>query len=741
MYYEKQNEVTIDTVINRLRQYNPDADTGLIMRAYGFAKELHTGQKRMSGEDYINHPLATAMLLTELEMDDTSIAAALLHDIIEDAQVEFDQLAKLFNKEIAQLVDGVTKLKLADFAPREPETDGEGRKKKRAETDRSAENLRKIFLAMAKDFRVMVIKLDDRLHNMRTLSSLSPERQQRVATETLQIFAPLAHRLGIWQIKWELEDLAFKHLNPKEYEEIADRVAQTRRDRENLIDRAISIVKARLDEEGIKAEIKGRPKHLYSIYQKMLKQEINFDDIYDLTAIRIITDSVGSCYHALGAVHDTWMPIPERFDDYIAKPKSNMYQSLHTKVIGPDGEPLEIQIRTWDMHRRAEYGVAAHWQYKDGAVDGQFERKLSFLRQQLFDWQTDSKDNTEFLRSVTNDLFTDQVFIFTPKGDVIDLVAGSTPIDFAYRVHSDLGNHCAGAKVNGRIVPLSYRLKNGDIVDIVSRSNVAPSLDWLNFVKTSTARSRIKAYFRKLRYVESVAKGREMLEREIDHQRLERALLLKPENVQKILASLNVQSEDDMYAMVGYGDTPALGIVHKLAAVQPPPEGLAVTGKRRAEGRLSILAGGVDDVAIHRSKCCSPIPGDDVVGYITRGRGLTLHRKGCSNLATYIEKEPDRLIEVEWNQSNNEKFTTGLRIETLDRLGLLNDIAAVFSESKTNVSNAKIKSYPNKTASFDITVEVEDLAHLNAVMTRISNMSDILEVRRSGMISEAAAKQ
>jgi guanosine-3',5'-bis(diphosphate) 3'-pyrophosphohydrolase len=324
---------------------------------------------------------------------------------------------------------------------------------------------------------------------------------------------------------------------------------------------------------------------------------------------------------------------------------------------------------------------------------------------------------------------------------VIDLVAGSTPIDFAYRVHSDLGNHCAGAKVNGRIVPLSYRLKNGDIVDIVSRSNVAPSLDWLNFVKTSTARSRIKAYFRKLRYVESVAKGREMLEREIDHQRLERALLLKPENVQKILASLNVQSEDDMYAMVGYGDTPALGIVHKLAAVQPPPEGLAVTGKRRAEGRLSILAGGVDDVAIHRSKCCSPIPGDDVVGYITRGRGLTLHRKGCSNLATYIEKEPDRLIEVEWNQSNNEKFTTGLRIETLDRLGLLNDIAAVFSESKTNVSNAKIKSYPNKTASFDITVEVEDLAHLNAVMTRISNMSDILEVRRSGMISEAAAKQ
>jgi len=732
--------VTINGIIEKVKKYNPSADTSLLQRAYELAARVHEGQKRLSGEPYINHPLETAAILAELEMDIDSIAAALLHDVIEDASVGFDELAKEFGKEIAHLVDGVTKLKLADFEPREPESDQEGRKRRHSEYSRSAENLRKIFLAVARDFRVMVIKLADRLHNMRTLSALPPERQLKVATETLQIYAPLAHRLGIWQIKWQLEDLAFKHLHPREYEDIAERVAKTRRDRESELNQAISVINGRFNREGVRAEIQGRPKHLYSIYQKMLKQEIDFGEIYDLTAIRIVVDTVADCYHALGVVHDQWMPIPERFYDYVAKPKSNMYQSLHTKLIGPGGDPLEIQIRTHDMHRTAEYGIAAHWQYKEGkTADGQYERKLAWLRQQLFDWQADAKDDIEFLRSVTEDLFTDQVFVFTPKGDVIDLPAGSTPVDFAYRIHSDLGNHCVGAKVNGRIVPLSHKFGNGDIVEIISRSSVAPSRDWLSFVKTSTARSRIKAYFRRLHYAESVTKGREMLEKEFERQGLDRHELLKPENLQKILESMNVQSEEDLFAAIGYGHTPALTVVHKLTAFQTPAEGLAITGRRHAgEARLGIVAGGVDDMAIRRSRCCTPIPGDELIGYVTRGRGMTLHRKGCPNIAAYSKKEPDRLVEVEWRESNGERFQTGIRIEALDRVGLLNDISAMFSETKTNICSAKIRSFPNKTASFELTIEVDDLNHLTSLMNRIGSLSDIMEVRRTSISGEAS---
>jgi GTP pyrophosphokinase len=726
----------IDSVIDKVKGYDPQADTGLIRRAHEFAAKVHEGQTRLSGEPYINHPVETAGILANLEMDTASITAALLHDVMEDTSVQFDQLARSFGKEIAQLVDGVTKLKLADFEPRQLSTDQEGRKRRHAESSRSAENLRKIFLAMAKDFRVMVIKLADRLHNMRTLSGLPLERQEKVAAETLEIYAPLAHRLGIWQIKWQLEDLAFKHLHPKEYEEIVERVSKTRRARENELKEAIGIIKGKLAEDSIKAEIQGRPKHFYSIYQKMLNQEMDFGEIYDLTAIRIIVATVADCYHALGIVHELWKPIPERFDDYIAKPKSNMYQSLHTKAVGPRGEPLEIQIRTWDMHRTSEFGIAAHWQYKEGGRPDQFETKLAWLRQQLFDWQVDSKDDIEFLRSVTEDLFADQVFLFTPRGDVIDLPTGSTPVDFAFRIHSDLGYHIAGAKVNGRIVPLNYRFKNGDIVEIISRSNVTPSLDWLSFVKTSHARSRIKAYYRKLRYVESVAKGRDMLEKEIERQGLDRAQLLKPDSLEKIVESMKMQSEDDLLAAIGYGHTPALTVVHKLAAAQPVAEGLAITRRPVGEARLGISAGGVDDMAIRRSRCCTPVPGEDIIGYVTRGRGLTLHRKGCKNIAAYSLKEPDRLVEVEWRQADGEKFQTGLRIEALDRVGLLNDISAIFSETKTNIYSAKIASHPNKTASFDLTVEVGDVEHLNNLMTRIGGLSDILEVRRTAIPGE-----
>ncbi|MCL6629548.1 MAG: bifunctional (p)ppGpp synthetase/guanosine-3',5'-bis(diphosphate) 3'-pyrophosphohydrolase [Armatimonadetes bacterium] len=727
--------VTIDDIVERVKTYNPNADVELIRRAYSFAAEVHEGQLRLSGEPYINHPLETSNILTTLEMDVKSICASLLHDVLEDSCLTREQLAKSFDEEIASLVDGVTKLKLADFESRSGDATQEGRKKRHSERSRSAENLRKILLAMARDFRVMVIKLADRLHNMRTLSALPPERQIRVATETLQIFAPLAHRLGIWQVKWQLEDLAFKHLYPLEYNEIVDRVSKTRRVRESELNNVIEIIRARMNQEGIQAEIQGRPKHLWSIYQKMLKQELDFEEIYDLTAIRIIVNTVADCYHALMVVHDQFIPIRERFDDYISKPKPNMYQSLHTKVIGPSGEPMEIQIRTWDMHRTAEYGVAAHWQYKEGSTaDQQFERKLGWLRQQLFDWQADSKNDIEFLRSVTEDLFSDQVFVFTPKGDVIDLPAGSTPIDFAYRIHSELGNRCVGAKVNGKIVPLTYTFKNGDIVEVLTRANATPSRDWLNYVKTSHARSKIKSYFRKLRYAESIAKGREMLEKEAERQGLNPDELLRPENLHKVLDSFNVQSEDDLLASIGYGHTPALSVLHRLASAQPPADGLAISGKHPVrETQIGIIVGGVGGMAINRSKCCTPIPGDEVVGYVTRGRGLTLHRKGCPNLAMYSRKEPDRLVEVEWRQSNGEKFQTGLRIESLDRVGLLNDISAVFSETKTNIYAAKIKSHPNKTASFDLTIEVESLDHLNHLITRIGGLSDILEVRRASI--------
>jgi guanosine-3',5'-bis(diphosphate) 3'-pyrophosphohydrolase len=737
MFSKENQPVTIEGVIEKIGKYNPKADVDLIRRAYEFAAEVHEGQSRLSGEPYINHPLATASILTDLEMDAKSIAAALLHDVIEDTGVHVDELAKAFDKEIAQLVDGVTKLKLADFEMRAPELE---HGKKRHTDTRSAENLRKIFLAMARDFRVMVIKLADRLHNMRTLSALPPERQIKVASETLQIYAPLAHRLGIWQIKWQLEDLAFKHLHPDDYKNIVERVSKTRKERESELDEAIAIIKKRFDKEHIKAEIHGRPKHLYGIYQKMLKQEVDYDEIYDLIAVRIIVDTVADCYHALGVVHDQWLPITGRFADYIARPKSNMYQSLHTKVMVKGGEPLEIQIRTWEMHRMAEYGIAAHWQYKEGgSADQQFERKLTWLRQQLFDWQSDAKDDIEFLRGVTEDLFADQVFVFTPKGDVIDLPAGSTPVDFAFRIHSDLGNHIVGGKVNGRIVPLTYKFSNGDIVEVISRSNAQPSLDWLNFVKTSTARSRIKAYFRRLRYAESVAKGREMIEKEIERLGLDRNELLKAEHLESLPNSLNVQSVEDLFAAIGYGHTPALTVVHKLAAMQPPTGGLNVTGKRPAEeARLGIVAGGVDDIAIRRSKCCTPIPGDEVVGYVTRGRGLTIHRKGCPNLAVYGEKEPDRLVEVEWRESSSEKFQTGIHIESLDRVGLLNDISAMFSETKTNIFSAKITSHPDKTASFDLTIEVADVKHLNNLMTRIGSLSDILEVRRTSISGEGS---
>jgi guanosine-3',5'-bis(diphosphate) 3'-pyrophosphohydrolase len=722
----------IDQIIEKVRAYDPDADVDMIRRAYEFAVTAHRNQKRLTGEPYITHPLAAAEVLAELEMDSPSIAAALLHDVVEDQNYTIEDIKSTFGNEIASLVDGVTKLKLSDFeVPKEAKE--ETVKKRRAELRRSAENLRKIILAMARDLRVMVIKLADRLHNMRTLHGLPEDRRRKVAEETLQIYAPLAHRLGIWRLKWELEDLAFKYTNPDAYEDIAEKVRKTRAEREEDLAEAVEMVRSHLEREGIKAFIQARSKHLYSIYQKMLKEEVDFSEIYDLSALRIIVDRVGDCYHALGLVHDLWMPIPERFSDYIAKPKSNMYQSLHTKVIGPRGEPLEVQIRTWEMHRVAEFGVAAHWQYKERLHSGdEFEKKLSWLRQQLFDWQADAKDASEFLQTVVEDLFEDQVFVFTPRGDVIDLPAGSTPIDFAYRIHSDVGNHCVGARVNGRIVPLTYQFNNGDIVEIITRSTSQPSLDWLTFVKTGHARSKIKAFFRKQHFAENVAKGRQMLEEELGRIGQDGRTSLKSTELAAVAKSLNFQTEEDLLAAIGYGHVTPTTVIGRLRGPEvAKPEPIFVEPpKTPGRRRLAITLDGVRNLMVTRAKCCAPLPGEAVVGYVSRGKGVALHTAGCPNVEAYKRKEPERVVDINWTAADGESFPTDIKIRALDRVGVLNSITAVLSELRSNITGAHIKSRPDKTADIEMTVEVTDIHLLNEIITRVGALTDVLEIER-----------
>ena len=751
----------VETLIALARVYHSTVDADLLRRAYAYAAEKHEGQTRRSGEPYITHPLAVATILTELEMDDATLAAGLLHDVVEDCGVSREQIAAEFGREIADLVDGVTKLKLADFESRNETEPGaridalpstepalpEGaealaRKKRHGETNKSAANLRKILLAMAHDLRVMVIKLADRLHNMRTLSAMPEHRQKKVAQETLQIFAPLAHRLGIWQIKWQLEDLAFKYTNPDAYNDLKQKLDKTRAQREKDIATATTVLKERLAEEGIEAEFQGRPKHLYSIYNKMQKQTLPLGEIYDLIALRVIVPTVADCYHALGIVHQVWMPLQGRFDDYIAKTKSNGYQSLHTKVIGPAGEPLEIQIRTKDMHRTADFGIAAHWQYKESSGKGKmpggdkrFDKKMSLLRQQLFDWQSDAKEPGEFLRSVVGDLFTDQVFVFTPKGDVLDFPLGATPIDAAYRIHSDLGQRCAGAKVNGKIVPLTYQFKNGDIVEILSRPSANPSLDWLASAKTSHARTKIKAYFRKLRYADNAARGREVMQKELERVHLDTRHLLSPEILSKVAEQMNLHSQEDLLAAIGYGDVPVGSVLTRLRALIPgTAHEDARSFERKTVNTAKLQVGGdLEDVAIVRAKCCQPVPGDEVTGYMTRGKGIALHRHGCANVAHYHQTEPERLIEIDWKPSDpTQRFSTDIKIELVDRLGLLEDIGKLFSEAKTFIQAIRTRSLPNHTAVMQISFDAADTDHIAAMTVRLQRLTDVMDIHRLG---------
>ncbi len=742
---------SLQRILAHLATYRPQADTDLVQRAFEYAKEKHKDQKRRSGEPYIIHPVAVTEILADLELDEQTLAAGFLHDVIEDCKVLPEELEKEFGAEVTSLVDGVTKLQIGvdDGKDKDTEEDGEPlsthaieRHKKQIEIAKNAANLRKILVATAKDLRVLLIKLADRLHNMRTLESLSESRRFRMATETLQIFAPLAHRLGIWQLKWQLEDLSFKYAEPEEFAAVAQQLAQTRSERQNEVDTAIKVLQERLGTEGVSALVQGRPKHIYSIYNKMRQQKLDFTDLYDLLALRVIVHTRNECYQVLGIVSDLWTPIPGMFSDYIAQSKSNMYQSLHIKVMGPSQKPLEVQIRTWEMHRTAEFGVAAHWQYKEGGkVSDQFERRLSFLRQQLFDWRADNKDPGDFMRNITEDISTAQVFVRTPKGDVIDLPLGSTPIDFAYRVHSAVGDHYVGAKVNGRLVPMNYALENnGDVIDILTRPNANPSRDWLGVVKTSHARSKIKAYFKRQTQAENIIHGRELLEKELTNQ-LERnpqawgddpRSFVKDDTLADVAPQFNMHSANEMLAAIGYGTIAPLTVLNKLRPTPVEPPTMRISGGRANDSKLQIVAEGNDvgNVLFRRSRCCLPIPGDEVLGYITRGSGMALHRRECPNVQNNLKNEPARCMPVEYVGNEKQVFQVYLQIDSLDRTGLLADVTNIFSESKTFITAIKTQSHRDRTATLELAIELRDTEHLADLVKRIRSLGDIIGVHR-----------
>ncbi len=708
----------IADLVTRVQTYDPSLDGSWLKRVYEVAHQAHTGQHRASGEDYIEHPLAVAEVLAELEMDRQTIAAALLHDVVEDTIVTSEEVAAEFGDEIAALVDGVTKLTRIPYQSKE---------------DAQVENLRKMFMAMAKDIRVIIIKLADRLHNMRTLSSLPESKQRSIARETLDIYAPIAHRLGIWKIKWEIEDLCLRYLDPEAYREIVDRVAKTRRERETDVKTVIESMRSEFGNLKVNAEIHGRPKHFYSIYTKLRKGR-DFSTIYDLTAIRIIVDSVKDCYAALGAVHALWTPLPGRFKDYIAMPKPNMYQSLHTTVVGPQGEPLEIQIRTWEMHRTSEYGIAAHWRYKEGGKADQFENKLSWLRA-LLEWQKDMRDSRVFMENLKLDLFDSQVFIFSPRGDVYNMPAGGTPLDFAYAVHTDVGNHCVGAKVNGRIVPLDTPLQNGDICEIlVNKSSGRPSLDWLAIVKMSSAKHKIKQWFRKERREENVLAGQEAVEQELARAHL-RTDLARGELIERIARRLNYPTVPDLFAAIGFGDASAQAVVNRIRDESKTDNVVDITrvgrpaGKRIPRRASGIRIAGIDDVLVRLSKCCSPVPGDPIMGYVTIGRGVSVHRADCPNVA-FMSATPERILQASWDKKSDAVHSVDIEVEAGDRPALLQDIMAVTSELKTGVNSVTARVKRDGTAVTSLTVQIRDLDHLHKLLSKIEGLQGVRNVYR-----------
>jgi guanosine-3',5'-bis(diphosphate) 3'-pyrophosphohydrolase len=698
----------------RIADHLEPKDQEMVRRAYERALAAHAGQRRLSGEEYVNHPMEVAAILADLQLDAQTLAAALLHDTVEDTPLTAEEVQREFGPEVARLVDGVTKL---------------GRISLRSDQQQQAENIRKMMVAMAEDLRVVLIKLADRLHNMRTLDPLPEVKRRKISRETLDIYAPLAHRLGIGQIKWELEDLAFRNLEPEAFDDVAKRIARKRTERERLVEDLRDILAAELEKVGIKADITGRPKHIYSVWQKMTRDNKDFTEIYDLSAIRVLVDSVRDCYGVLGVVHSLWKPVPGRFKDYVAMPKSNGYQSLHTTVITHTGEPIEIQIRTHEMHRIAEFGVAAHWTYKEGGKGDEFDEKLGWLRS-LLEWQTEVGDAESFVDTVKIDLLQDEVYVFTPKGDVLNLPAGSTPVDFAYRIHTEVGHRCVGAKVNGRMVPLDYELKNGEIIEILTaKAPHGPSRDWLNFVKSASAKERIRKWFKSQRREENVAKGRDLLDKEL--HRMHRISLadLSDSKLLEIAGVHKYGSTDDFLAAIGYGDLSPHAVVMRMSLGGDGASDLrAIPLIPNIQPIPRVLVHGEKGLLTKIAPCCQPVPGDAIVGYTTRGRGVTVHRADCINAVN--AQDMARVVPVTWDVDANHLYPVAIKIEAFDRQGLLRDIATVVAENHVNMSALEVKVFDDKTAVVTATVEIDSLAQLSRLMEKIEGVRDVHTVGR-----------
>ena len=724
----------LEMLVKKIKETCVNINMDMVDKAYNLAFEAHKEQKRDSGEPYIIHPIEVATILAELGMDTSTIVAGLLHDVIEDTEYTYDDIKNLFGEEVANLVSGVTKITKMEYKSKE---------------EQQADNFRKMLLAMADDIRVIIIKLADRLHNMRTLKYRKKEKQKKTAMETLDIYAPLAHRLGISKIKWELEDLSFRYLHEEEYYDLVKQVAEKRTEREIYIKKIIEDMYNKLEEAGIDSDIDGRPKHFFSIYKKMVTKNKSIEQIFDLTAIRVLVNTVKDCYEVLGIVHTIYKPIPGRFKDYIAMPKPNMYQSLHTTVIGPQGKTFEIQIRTFEMHRTAEYGIAAHWKYKEGDNNGEtkeknFESKLVWLRDML-EFQKETADAQEFIEGFKIDLFTDEIFLFTPKGVVIDLPNGATPIDFAYRIHTDIGNKCVGAKVNGKIVPLDYKLKTGEIVEVLTSNNAkGPNMDWLNIAKSNQAKSKIRSWFKKAKKEENISKGKELFEKELKKQGVHFADIAKGETYEKFVKRNNINGMDDLYALIGLGAISASSFIWKLKDENQSKDekvieentnkiiedNISKAQRNKIDQTVGITVKGVDNLMIRFAKCCNPVPGDDIMGYITKGRGISVHRADCGNLKNLIMEDGDKVVDVSWGTSNGRAYIAEIQVKAEDRSGLLTDIMGIISELNLQLNALNAKSAKGSMAYVNIKVKIDTVELLKDLMKKIRHLKGIIDVYR-----------
>ena len=721
----------VDILLQKIKENCTNVDLDIVNKAFNLAYEAHKEQKRESGEPYIIHPIDVAVILAELGMDTSTIVAGLLHDVIEDTDYTYDDIKNIFSEEVANLVSGVTKITKMEYKSKE---------------EQQADNFRKMILAMASDIRVIIIKLADRLHNMRTLKYMPKEKQKRISKETLDIYAPLAHRLGISKVKWELEDLCFRYLHEEEYYDLVHQISEKRVERETYIAQIIKDLYSKLEEAEIDSDIDGRPKHFYSIYRKMVTKNKSIEQIFDLTAIRILVNSVKDCYEVLGIVHTIYKPIPGRFKDYIAMPKPNMYQSLHTTVIGPQGKTFEIQIRTFEMHKTAEYGIAAHWKYKEGDTSDtkgkSFENKLVWLRDML-EWQKETSDAEEFMEGFKINLFTDEIFLFTPKGVVIDLPNGATPIDFAYRIHTDIGNKCIGAKVNGKIVPLDYKLKTGQIVEILtSNSSKGPNMDWLSIAKSNQAKSKIKAWFKKAKKEENINKGKEVFEKELKKQSVHYVDIAKGESYDKFIKRYNINCMDDLYALVGLGAIVASSFIAKLKEEnlskdekdknlnKAIEENISKNEKKKKYTSYGVTVKGENNLMVRFAKCCNPVPGDDILGYITKGRGVSIHRKDCGNLNNLIKEDPQKVVDVSWGTSNGVAYMAEIQVKTEDKSGILSDVMNILMDSKLPLNALNAKSAKGNLAYINIKIKIDTVEQLKELMKKIKRVPGVLDVYR-----------